>query len=76
MEQPTIFYATALAAHAAGAIDTVSIGIAWAYVALRVAHSFVQNTINVVPLRFAVFALSTLALFALLGRTALMLVSE
>lgn len=76
MEQPTIFYAAALAAHVAGAIDAVSIGIAWTYVLLRVLHSLVQTTINIVPLRFVLFSLSTFALMALVARTGLMLLPQ
>ena len=70
-EQPTIFYAVALAAQLAGATDGLSVGLAWAYVALRVVHSFVQATRNVIPIRFAVFSLGSLVLLALLVRTAL-----
>jgi hypothetical protein len=71
-EQPTIFYAVALAAQIAGAADPLSVGLAWAYVALRVVHSFVQATRNVIPVRFAVFSLGSLVLLALLVRTALL----
>ena len=70
-EQPTIFYALALAAQLAGATDGLSVGLAWAYVVLRVVHSFVQATRNVIMIRFAVFALGSLVLLALLVRTAL-----
>jgi hypothetical protein len=70
-EQPTIFYAVALAAQLAGATDGLSVGLAWAYVVLRVVHSFVQATRNVIPVRFAVFSLGSLVLLALLVRTAL-----
>ena len=70
-EQPTLFYAVALAAQLAGATDGASVGLAWAYVALRVVHSFVQATRNVIPVRFAVFSLGSLVLLALLVRTAL-----
>jgi hypothetical protein len=70
-EQPTLFYALALAAQLAGAADPVNVGLAWAYVALRVVHSLVQATRNVIPLRFAVFALGSFVLMALLLRTAL-----
>jgi hypothetical protein len=70
-EQPTIFYAVALAAQLGGAIDGLNVGLAWAYVALRVLHSLVQATRNVIPLRFAVFAAGSLVLLALLVRTAL-----
>jgi len=71
-EQPTIFYAVALAAQLAGAVDPLGVGLAWTYVALRVVHSFVQATRNVIPVRFAVFSLGSLVLLALLVRTALL----
>lgn len=70
-EQPTVFYAVALAAQLAGVTDGTSVGLAWGYVALRVVHSLVQATANVIPLRFAVFSLSSLVLLALLVRTIL-----
>lgn len=70
-EQPTIFYALALAAQLAGATDGASVALAWAYVALRVVHSFVQATRNVIMIRFAVFSLGSLVLLVLLVRTAL-----
>ncbi len=65
MEQPTIFYATCFALHLLEQTHPINIGLAWAYVALRVAHSLVQCTFNYVLLRFTIFALSTLALAAL-----------
>ena len=68
-EQPTIFYALALAAQLAGAGDATNVALAWAYVALRVVHSLVQATQNVIPVRFAVFALASFTLMALLART-------
>lgn len=70
MEQPTIFYATAFAAQLAGQADALNVGLAWTYVGLRVVHSLIQCTVNVVTLRFAVFTLSTLALAVLAVRTA------
>ena len=48
-EQPTLFYALALAAQLAGAADATSVGLAWAYVATRVVHSLVQATKNPIP---------------------------
>lgn len=71
-EQPTIFYAVALAAQIAGAADPLNVGLAWAYVASRVVHSIVQATRNVIPIRFMVFALGSLILLVLLVRTALL----
>jgi hypothetical protein len=68
-EQPTLFYALALAAQVANAVDGVSLGLAWGYVALRVLHSFVQATRNVIIVRFYVFAAASLVLLLLLLRT-------
>jgi len=73
MEQPTIFYAAAIAAQSAGATDIVNVGLAWGYVALRIAHSLVQCTFNAVILRFVIFALSAAALATLAVRTAIAL---
>jgi hypothetical protein len=72
-EQPTLFYALALAAQFGGAADATNVGLAWAYVATRVAHSFVQATRNVIPVRFVIFSLGSILLMVLLVRTALRL---
>ena len=70
MEQPTIFYPTVmiLAMMGAGAVDVT---LAWAYVVLRIAHSVWQATVNKVPVRFALFMLSSIALVALAIRAAM-----
>ncbi len=70
MEQPTVFFAVALASALLAPDDCFAAILAWVYVALRVAHSLVQATINVIVLRFAVFALSSIALIALTLRVA------
>jgi hypothetical protein len=70
-EQPTIFYATALAAALAGADDTAAVALAWTYTVLRIVHSLVQATRNIIMVRFSVFALGSLVLFLLLARTLL-----
>jgi hypothetical protein len=72
-EQPTIFYALALATQLAGAVDEVAVALAWAYVASRIVHSLVQATANVIAVRFAVFAVGSFVLMALLVRTAMRL---
>jgi hypothetical protein len=72
-EQPTIFYALALAAQIGGAVDPGSVALAWAYVGLRVVHSLVQATRNVIVVRFSVFALASLVLLILFVRTVLLL---
>jgi hypothetical protein len=65
MEQPTLFYAVALVIALTGTGDGMNAYIAWAYVALRIAHSIVQATANIVMIRFSLFALSSFALVAL-----------
>lgn len=65
MEQPTVFYATAIALALIGQGNGLNATIAWAYVGLRVAHSLVQVLSNRVMYRFALFMLSGIALAAL-----------
>jgi hypothetical protein len=73
MEQPTIFYALAFYVHLAGVESPLSIALAWGYVGLRVLHSLVQSTINIVVLRFLVFSLATFCLFGIVIEQALSL---
>ena len=68
MEQPTIFYALALALAVSGAAGMVDVGFAWAYVIIRIGHSLWQATANKVMIRFYFFIASTLMLFPLAGR--------
>jgi hypothetical protein len=72
-EQPTVFYALAFYSHLVGVADEFSIGLAWTYVALRVLHSLIQCTFNFVPLRFAVFCLSTFVMIVIAFRNILAL---
>jgi hypothetical protein len=71
LEQSTLFYAVALTLAVLGADDGLNTGLAWLYVALRVAHSLVQATINIVIYRFAIFMAATLVLLAMSVRAAL-----
>ncbi|WP_426028676.1 MAPEG family protein [Brevundimonas sp. TWP2-3-4b2] len=71
MEQPTLFYATALTLALVGHGDGLNLGLAWAYVALRVTHSLIQALINVIPLRFAVFMAASGVLVVLAVRAAI-----
>ena len=63
-EQPTIFYALMFFAALTGGGDAFALGLAWAYVLLRIVHSLVQATFNRVVVRFGVFALASLVLVA------------
>lgn len=73
MEQPTIFYAIVLTLAVMGFDHPINVMLAWGYVGLRVIHSIVQATINVVAIRLSLFALSTLCLAALTIHAALRL---
>lgn len=64
-EQPTIFYAVIIFLHLSGGSTDLTRGLAWAYVVLRIVHSFWQSTVNRVPVRFVIFSVATLCLFAL-----------
>ncbi len=68
MEQPTIFYATALAAQLAGQTDAINIGLGWTYVSLRVLHSLIQGAANIVMVRFSIFMLASITLMILAVR--------
>ena len=70
-EQPTLFYAIALAIAVLGHVDSLHVACAWVFTALRIAHSGVQATVNYIPLRFSIFALSWLALATMIVREAL-----
>ena len=72
MEQPTLFYAIAVVLAIVDP-DVTNRALAWGYVALRVVHSLVQATFNKIEVRFSIFALGSLVLFALTIRAALAL---
>ncbi|HVH04910.1 MAG TPA: MAPEG family protein [Myxococcota bacterium] len=71
-EVPPLFYVVVLFLYVTGSVGPVAVGLAWAYVALRVVHTFVHLGTNVVPRRLAVFALSN---FVLAGLWVLLLVA-
>lgn len=70
-EAPTLFYAVALTLAMIGQGVGFNVWLAWMYVFLRILHSLVQATVNVVPVRFALFLLSQLALGGLILHAAM-----
>ena len=67
LEQPTLFYAISISLALLGGGDAwVNVWLAWGYFGLRVVHSLIQATVNVVRWRFFVFSLAS---FCLLGLT-------
>lgn len=65
MEQPTVFYAVALALAVIGQGSGTNATLAWAYVGLRVVHSLLQALVNKIEVRFTLFFVSSLVLIAL-----------
>ena len=74
LEQPTLFYAVALTLALLNAGAGLNAGLAWLYVALRIAHSLVQALINAVMIRFGLFAAASVVLLAMAIRTAWIMV--
>lgn len=70
MEQPTLFYAVSTILAITGAAP-VDVKLAWGYVAVRIVHSLWQATVNRVPVRFALFSISSVFLVALAVRAAM-----
>lgn len=66
MEQPTLFYAVCFALQFLGQGEhPINIGLAWLYVAIRVVHSLVQATVNIIVLRFLIFVTGSVVLIML-----------
>ncbi|MBC8024219.1 MAG: MAPEG family protein [Burkholderiales bacterium] len=65
LETPVLFYVACLTVFALGKVDGWSVGLAWVFVALRIAHRVVHLTYNNVMHRLRVFAASVVVLLAL-----------
>ncbi len=64
-ESPILFYAISIIAFATQTVSILILGLAWAYVALRYAHSYIHLTSNKVINRFRCFASSQVVLVLL-----------
>ena len=71
LQQPPLFYATAFCLVLLGDSSATSMNLAWGYVGLRVVHSLHQALWNKIEVRFAIFSISSLVLFALAIRAAM-----
>lgn len=65
LEQPLLFYVLAIALVLLNVHSEAALWWAWAYVILRVCHSLLQALVNKIELRFLLFVLSNIPLFAL-----------
>ena len=59
-EQPVAFYVVTLAIALINSIDPLMMQLAWAFVILRIIHSLVQLTFNLVLVRFMLFLIGWL----------------
>jgi hypothetical protein len=65
LELPVLFYVVCLVLYLTGGASLAVIGVAWAYVALRIVHSAIHLSYNHVIHRLTAFALSNVALVLL-----------
>ena len=68
MEQPTVFYPVVIMLALMGDNSALSLNLAWGYAGVRVLHSLWQANVNMIRVRFALFALSSLCLITLAAR--------
>ena len=64
-ELPVLFYAALFVAALTGLVTTVSLALAWIFVALRIAHSAIHCSYNKVMHRFYAYVAGGFVLFAL-----------
>ncbi len=65
LEMPLLFYVAIISLYVTRHVDAAVIWLAWVYVGLRIVHSILHLTSNVVIQRFVPFALSNLVLLAI-----------
>ena len=64
-ELPVLFYLAVVVAALSGPVDNVTLALAWAFVALRAAHSIIHCGYNRVMHRFTVYLAGGVALWLL-----------
>lgn len=72
-EIPVLFYALCLYLFVTGSVDSLYVSCAWLFFGFRAVHSVVHCTVNVVKIRFGVYAVSTIVLWFMIVRALLAL---
>ena len=67
-EQPVAFYVVTLSIALMNNIEPLMVQLAWAFVVCKNIHSLVQLTINIVLLRFVIFAIGWLIAYMALSQ--------
>lgn len=70
-EIPPLFYVLAIYLYITSNVDQMYLWAAWGFVLFRALHSAVHCTVNIVMLRFVLYALSCVCLFFILIRAVL-----
>jgi hypothetical protein len=70
-ELPVLFYALTLYLFATGQADAGYVAAGWIFAAFRALHSVVHCTVNIVMLRFWLYAVATAALWFMMLRAAM-----
>jgi hypothetical protein len=65
LEAPVLFYVACIVLYVTAGVSDVAVGLAWLYVALRIAHSAIHLTYNKVMHRMSAFGASNITLAAL-----------
>ncbi len=71
-EVPIVFYALCLYLFVTQQVDPVYVNAGWIFVIFRVCHSLIHCTVNRITLRFSCYLLSTIALWFIAIRAALL----
>lgn len=72
-ELPVLFYALCLYLFVTGSVDQLYVACAWIFFVFRALHSVVHCTINIVKLRFGVYAVASVVLWFMIVRALLTL---
>ena len=67
-ELPVLFYGICLYLFATSQVDGTYIGAGWVFASFRALHSAVHCTVNVINVRFALYSISSLAVWFMVGR--------
>jgi hypothetical protein len=70
-ELPVVFFALCLYLYVSDKVDTTYVIAGWVFLVLRIAHSLVHSTVNIVMLRFLIYMAGALTLWFMLLRAAL-----
>jgi hypothetical protein len=75
-ELPTVFYAIVLYVYVTNQVDATYVGAAWGFFLFRAMHSAVHCTFNFIPLRFVLYVISAGALFFMVIRAAVVVITQ